>query len=134
MPSVCSPHAPSRALGTQSSLLSWSHPSGHTSRSALTDRRGSAPAAGTLDLGEVAGISEVTLNGKPIGTRWYGQHIYDTSDAAKQGSNELIIKVTTVMHNHVRTLDKNTCAGFWTRRNKNPVSTGLIGPVKIGYK
>jgi len=90
-----------------------------------------AATAGTLDLGTVDGVSEVTLNGKPVGVRWYGQHLYDISDAVKPGKNELVIKVTTVLHNHIRTLDKTTCAGFWANRNKKAVSAGLIGPVKI---
>jgi hypothetical protein len=84
-----------------------------------------------LDLGAVYGVSEVTLNGKPVGVRWYGQHIYDISNAVKSGNNELIIKVTTVLYNHARTLDKNTGAGFWVNRSKKAVSTGLMGPVKI---
>ena len=87
--------------------------------------------AGGLDLGTVYGVSEVTLNGEPIGVRWYGQHLYDISNVVKPGENELRIKVTTVLHNYARTLDKKTCAGFWASRNKNAVSVGLIGPVKI---
>jgi hypothetical protein len=89
--------------------------------------------AGALDLGTVHGVSEVTLNGKDVGVRWYGQHIYDISDAVKPGKNELAIKVTTVLYNHARTLDRNTSAGFWANRRKNnkAVSTGLTGPVKI---
>ena len=38
---------------------------------------------------------------------------------------------TTVLHNHIRTLDKDTCAGFWTRPTRGVVSAGLIGPVKL---
>ena len=87
--------------------------------------------AGGLDLGTVYGVSEVTLNGEPVGVRWYGQHLYDISNAVKPGENELMINVTTVLHNHARTLDKKTGAGYWASRNKNAVSAGLIGPVKI---
>ncbi len=88
-------------------------------------------AAGALDLGTVYGVSEVTLNGKPVGIRWYGQHVYDISDSVMPGENELVIKVTTVLHNYARTLDKKTCAGYWVDRNKGAVSAGLTGPVKI---
>jgi len=87
--------------------------------------------ANGLDLGTVYGVSEVYLNGKPVGIRWYGQHVYDISGAVKPGENELMIKVTTVLHNYARTLDKKTGAGYWASRNKDPVSAGLIGPVKI---
>jgi len=86
-----------------------------------------------LDLGTVHGISEVIINGKTIGARWYGQHVYDISDAIRAGENKLVIKVTTVLYNYARTLDKTTAAGFWANRGKNskPVPAGLIGPVKI---
>ncbi len=87
--------------------------------------------AGGLDLGMVCGVSEVTFNGEPVGVRWYGQHLYDISSAVKPGENELMIKVTTVLHNHARTLDKKTSAGYWASHNKDAVSAGLIGPVKI---
>jgi len=87
--------------------------------------------ANALDLGTVNGVSEVTLNGKPVGIRWYGQHLYDISNAVKLGENELVIKVTTVLHNHVRTFDKKTAAGFWAWRNKKAVSAGLLGPVQL---
>ena len=90
-----------------------------------------AASAGSLDLGTVHGVSEVTVNGKNVGVRWYGQHIYDISNAVKPGKNELVIKVTTVLYNHARTLDKKSCAGFWANRSKKAVSAGLIGPVKI---
>jgi len=87
--------------------------------------------AGLLDLGTVHGVSEVTVNGKDIGVRWYGRHIYDISNAVKPGENELVIKVTTVLYNYARTLDRKSCAGFWAGRSKKAVSAGLLGPVKI---
>ena len=77
------------------------------------------------------GVSEVLVNGKRLGARWYGQHIYDISHAVKPGANELVIKVTTVLHNHMRTLDKDSCAGFWTRPTRRAVPAGLIGPVQL---
>ncbi|MCK5643154.1 MAG: hypothetical protein KAJ19_20260, partial [Gammaproteobacteria bacterium] len=88
-------------------------------------------SADALDLGTVHGVSEVTLNGKPVGTRWYGWHIYDISKAVKPGKNELAIKVTTVLHNYARTLPRNTAAGFWTKNNKYAVPAGLVGPVQL---
>lgn len=86
-----------------------------------------------LDLGTVADISEVTLNGKRLGCRWYGEHTYSIADAVKSGRNELAIKVTTVLYNYARTLPRTTCAGFWASmaKHKEPVGAGLIGPVRI---
>ena len=90
-----------------------------------------AGTASQLDLGIVHGVSEVLVNGTRVGTRWYGQHVYDISGAVKPGANDLLIKVTTVLHNHIRTLDKDSCAGFWTRPTKRAVPAGLIGPVQL---
>ncbi|MCF7976034.1 MAG: hypothetical protein K9N55_19610 [Phycisphaerae bacterium] len=87
--------------------------------------------AGLLDLGTVHGVSEVLVNGQPVGVRWYGEHVYDISHAVRPGPNELVIKVTTVLHNYARTLDRDTCAGFWTRSNRDAVPAGLIGPVQF---
>lgn len=88
-------------------------------------------AVQALNLGSVHGVSEVTLNGKPVGVRWYGQHIYDISDAVKHGENKIEIKVTTVLHNYTRTFPQNTGAGFWTKDNKYAVPVGLLGPVQL---
>ena len=66
-----------------------------------------------LDLGECCDISEVKLNGKSLGMRWYGRHIYDTADALKKGKNTIEIKVTNSLSN----------------LKAKPVSAGLIGPV-----
>ncbi len=84
-----------------------------------------------LDLGMVHGVSEVILNGKPVGIRWYGQHRYDIGNAVKPGKNELVVKVTTVLHNYARGLPGNTCAGFWTKNNRHAVPAGLVGPVQL---
>ncbi len=50
---------------------------------------------------------------------------------AAQHGYDLAIKVTTMLHNHIRTLDKASCAGFWTRPTPGAVSVGLIGPVQL---
>lgn len=83
-----------------------------------------------LDLGKVGGISEVTLNGKPLGFKWYGKHLYDLADTLKSGENMLKIKVCTVLGNYAKSLTDNPVTQRWT--DKQPLySAGLIGPVKI---
>jgi hypothetical protein len=82
-----------------------------------------------LDLGRVHGCSEAKLNGKPLGVRWYGRHRYDLQGAARQGRNELVVKVSTVLSNYCRSLDDAT-AKRWAGRNKQ-VPTGLAGPVTL---
>jgi len=89
-----------------------------------------SPEFQILDLGTVHGISEVTLNGIKLGTRWWGRHIFDLKEVLKPGENQLEIKVTTVLLNYMLSLNDNPTAKVWTKDQK-PVSTGLIGPVQL---
>lgn len=83
-----------------------------------------------LDLGRVYDISEVTLNGKALGLKWYGRHTYDTADAIKAGKNILEIKVTTTLDNYVRSLKDNPNAMRYAHWHP-PRPAGLQGPVKL---
>jgi len=83
-----------------------------------------------IDLGDVQGVSELTINGKLIGTRWYGAHIYDLGDTLKEGQNELSIKLITIVGNYLKSLKDNPVAMRWTRRQKN-YPMGIIGPVTV---
>jgi len=83
-----------------------------------------------INLGDVQGVSELTLNGKYIGTIWYGAHVYDIIDAVKEGENKLSIKLTTVTGNYLKSLKDNPTAQRWTRRQPYH-SMGIIGPVKL---
>lgn len=88
-----------------------------------------------LDLGKVAETAEVTLNGKNLGVKWWGERTFDISGAIKNGKNEIEIKVTTLLWNYCnsKTTDENPMAKIWAERNKikdnKPLPTGLIGPV-----
>ncbi|MCD6364704.1 MAG: hypothetical protein J7M14_02390, partial [Planctomycetes bacterium] len=46
-------------------------------------------SAALLDLGEVADISEVALNAKPLGVKWFGRHVYQIGKAVIPGNNVL---------------------------------------------
>ncbi len=84
-----------------------------------------------LDLGELHGISEVTLNGTPLGVRWYGRHVYDVGGALRPGRNALEVKVTTMLGNYMRSLkDENDMARRWARAFL-PIPMGLVGPVAL---
>ena len=91
----------------------------------------------TLHLGKVAETAEVTLNGKNLGVKWWGEKTFDISEAVKQGENNLEIKVTTLLWNYCNAKDReeNPMAKIWAERNKQkdnkPLPTGLIGPVVI---
>jgi hypothetical protein len=86
-----------------------------------------------LDLGDVQGVSELTLNGKHLGTRWYGAHRYDISSALVVGENKLSIKLTTITGNYLKSLNDNPAAKTWTHRQHH-YPMGISGPVKIYSK
>ena len=87
-----------------------------------------------INLGKVADICELTVNGKDAGTLWFGERIYDISPYVKAGENTIEVKVTTLMGNYIQTLKDNQAAQrFVLRRSQPYVSAGLIGPVKL-YK
>jgi hypothetical protein len=83
-----------------------------------------------IDLGDVHGISELTLNGKFIGTKWYGSHIYNVDGVMIKGENKLSVKLTTIVGNYLKGLKDNPVAMTWTRRQPY-YSMGMIGPVKV---
>lgn len=86
----------------------------------------------SLDLGKVFGISELEINGQPLGFKWYGKHIYNLKEMLKPGENTIKIKVTTILGNYAKSLKNNVVAQQWTGTKPQPwYSMGLVGPVKI---
>ena len=88
------------------------------------------PAFHSLDLGNVQGITELSINGKLLGTRWYGAQVYDLEGALKEGENELIIKLTTITGNYMKGLKDNPVAQRWTSRQAY-YPMGIMGPVTL---
>ncbi|MCQ2163396.1 MAG: glycoside hydrolase family 2 [Bacteroidales bacterium] len=85
-----------------------------------------------INLGKVADICELKVNGKDLGTDWFGDRIYDVSGALHEGTNTIEVKVTTLMGNYIQTLKDNKVAQrFVLKRNQPYVSAGLIGPVML---
>ena len=83
-----------------------------------------------IDLGKVKGVSELTLNGKTLGSKWYGAHRYNVDGLLKQGENRISIKVTTILGNYMKSLTDNEVAMRWTRQQEY-YPMGLMGPVKF---
>jgi hypothetical protein len=83
-----------------------------------------------IDLGQVQGITELTLNGTALGTKWYGDHVYDIGSAVKAGENSLSIKLTTISGNYVKSLKDNPVAQRWTQNQAN-FPMGILGPVRL---
>ena len=83
-----------------------------------------------LGLGTVHGVSSVRLNGKALGTRWWGRHLYDASGALARGRNVLKVEVTTTLGNRMRSLKDNPVARSWAWWFP-PIPMGLVGPVQL---
>ena len=83
-----------------------------------------------IDLGNVQGISELMLNDRALGTRWYGAHVYNAGDALREGENKLSIKLTTITGNYVKSLMDNPVAQRWTGGQDN-YPMGVMGPVRL---
>ena len=92
------------------------------------------PQNAILNLGKVYGLSELTVNGKECGVKWYGRRIYSIGDYITNGINTIEIKVVTTMGNYMKSLTDNPIAQYWTNE-KNKIqplqSMGLIGPVTL---
>jgi hypothetical protein len=86
-----------------------------------------------IDLGVVREIASVKINGQEAGIRWYGREPLDVSGLVKTGINEIEIEVTTLMFNYMLGKKDDPVAQFWMSRSrqKTPVQSGLLGPVKL---
>ncbi|KAA2241740.1 DNA-binding protein [Chitinophaga agrisoli] len=100
------------------------------------------PAAGGriwLDLGKVANIAEVSLNGMPCGVAWTAPYRVDISTAIRRGKNTLRIEVTNTWANRLtgdHTLPAaqqitHTTAPYRLLEGKPLLEAGLLGPVNI---
>lgn len=89
------------------------------------------PSYHMLSLGRVHGLSHLRLNGRDLGIRWYGDHIYNTGGILQKGTNSLEIEVPVVLTNYCRSLRDNPATrGRRTERQYNE-SIGLLGPVRL---
>jgi len=92
-----------------------------------------------LDLGTIANIAEVTINGINCGTIWTFPYKADISEALKKGKNTIEIKITNTWANRLigdEKLPKEerltwTTAPFRLQEGIL-LKAGLLGPVTIG--
>jgi hypothetical protein len=90
-----------------------------------------------LDLGQVAEVAEVSVNGKSKGVAWKPPYRVDVTGLLKTGRNHLEVKVTNVWHNRIVGDLRYPEAGEFARTNlKHKFSadmellpSGLLGPV-----
>ena len=99
-----------------------------------------APVSGgvRLNLGQVAVIAEVWLNGVSCGVAWTAPYQVDISKALKAGRNELEVHVANTWANRLigdeqLAPDKRrTWTTFHSFKKDTPlVSSGLLGPVTV---
>ena len=91
-----------------------------------------------LDLGKVANIAEVSINGVPMGTLWKYPYMADITQAVHKGVNSLEVKVTNLwvnrligdMQSGVKTKSTYTSYPFY-KANSPLQPSGLLGPVAI---
>lgn len=96
-------------------------------------------AAVMLDLGRVAGVARVTLNGEDLGTLWKPPYAIDVTRRLRSGENELKIELANTWHNrlvgdaHLEPDQRFTRTNV--RRPFTPetplIESGLLGPVRL---
>ena len=92
-----------------------------------------------IDLGEVANIAEIQVNGQDLGTVWTRPFAVDITEAAQAGTNRLTVQVTNLWPNRLigdarlpadqRTTWTNN-DGHWNAKSK-PLPSGMLGPVRL---
>jgi len=93
-----------------------------------------------LDLGRVANLAEVTLNGKKLGTVWRPPFVVEVTDALQSGDNRLAVAVTNTWRNRLigdaslpveRRVGWSLFRDKWFAPNTPLEPAGLLGPVAL---
>ncbi|HMP83198.1 MAG TPA: glycosyl hydrolase [Verrucomicrobiota bacterium] len=93
-----------------------------------------------LDLGHVADLAEVRLNGKPLGVLWKPPFIVEVTDGLNTGKNRLEIEVTTTWRNRLigdaglppeRRVTWSMHTDAWFPKDTPLSDSGLVGPVRL---
>ena len=90
-----------------------------------------------LDLGNIADVAEVRINGQLVGTAWHAPYRLDIGKAVRRGSNELEVKVANLWVNRLigdaqPGAEKVTYTALPSYRADAPLRpSGLLGPVQL---
>jgi hypothetical protein len=91
-----------------------------------------------LQLGKVAELAEVFMNGVPCGTAWTAPFNIDVTKALQKGSNVLEIRVTNTWANRLEgdALLPEAQRLTWTdgkyrKKTRDLLDAGLLGPLKL---
>jgi hypothetical protein len=92
----------------------------------------------SLDLGDVANLAEVKVNGQPLGIVWKAPYRADISKALHPGKNQIEIRVADLWINRLIGDAQPDASKKYTFTTHNPykassklVPSGLLGPVQI---
>ncbi|WP_375433761.1 glycosyl hydrolase [uncultured Hymenobacter sp.] len=92
-----------------------------------------------LELGQLANLAEVQVNGTPCGISWTAPYRIDITNALRKGDNQLRILVTNTWANRLigdqalPTDQRQTWTPAPSPTNSKPLlPAGLLGPVSIG--
>ncbi|MDE3104613.1 MAG: glycoside hydrolase [Acidobacteriota bacterium] len=114
--------------------------SGHATYTKHINVPASAIKAGSklwIDLGDVANLAEVTVNGKPLGIAWKAPYRIEATGALHVGDNTLEVRVVDLWVNRlIGDAQPNAKQYTFTVRdpykaNSRLVPAGLIGPVQL---
>lgn len=91
-----------------------------------------------LDLGDVANLAQVSINGKSLGTLWKAPYRLDVTGALHPGDNLITIRVANLWVNRLIGDAQPDAAKKVTFTARNPykassplVPAGLLGPVRL---
>jgi hypothetical protein len=96
-----------------------------------------------LDLGRVADVAQVTVNGKALGTLWKSPYRVDVTGALRRGENRLEIAVTNqwtnrLLGDRLEPAEKKVLGssgvnpgGIGAGANQAAPESGLLGPVRL---
>lgn len=90
-----------------------------------------------LDLGEVKYMAEVFVNGKLVGARLWAPFQFDISEALKEGTNTIKIRVGNLIANSMWMQDDMDKLRLWGWRGTPDLlqcDAGLFGPIKMETK
>ena len=91
-----------------------------------------------VDLGALAAMAKVKINGRYVGGAWTPPYRIDITDAVRSGENQLEVEVVTTWKNRLigdlqlSASERFTNISFqpWTAESELQ-SSGLLGPVRI---
>lgn len=84
-----------------------------------------------LNLGQVHGVSEVFVNGKSCGVKWYGRRLHLLKDRLVSGENTIQIHVVTTMGNYLKRKEKEFEVAYSWVKQQDDQPMGLVGPVEL---